>query len=84
MRSVITLSLLLALTVAVGAYGETQTVSAGAGPGFSVKYALWASILGGLSAISLLMGAALGIVWKPRAGAMAALTAFGGGRCWRP
>jgi len=43
------------------------------------RFILWAFILGGLSAISLVIGSVLGIVWKPSARITAAFTAFGAG-----
>jgi CRP-like cAMP-binding protein len=46
---------------------------------FTVEHALWAFLLGTMSAASLLIGAILGITWKPKSGVTAALTAFGGG-----
>ncbi len=45
----------------------------------NLKFAYWAFLLGGLSAISLPMGSVLGIVWKPSPRVTATLTAFGGG-----
>ena len=44
-----------------------------------VKYAVWASLLGALCAVSLPAGAALGVVWKPGTGVTSAMIAFGGG-----
>ena len=46
---------------------------------FSWKYLTYALILGGLSAVSLPLGSALGLVVRPKASVTAALTAFGGG-----
>ncbi|MBI4551264.1 MAG: cyclic nucleotide-binding domain-containing protein [Candidatus Latescibacteria bacterium] len=46
---------------------------------FTLEYALWAFLLGGFSAVSLPMGSMLGIVWKPKPGITASLTAFGAG-----
>ena len=43
------------------------------------KFAFWAFLLGGLSAISLPLGSALGLVWKPSPKVTATFTAFGGG-----
>ncbi|MEW6409732.1 MAG: cyclic nucleotide-binding domain-containing protein [Nitrospirota bacterium] len=48
-------------------------------PSFTIEHALWALLLGGLSAVSLPMGAMLGVLWKPKAWVTAALTAFGAG-----
>ncbi|MFL5753718.1 MAG: ZIP family metal transporter [Bacteroidia bacterium] len=45
----------------------------------TTKYAIWAALLGGLSAISLPLGSLAGIVFKPRASITAAFTAFGAG-----
>ncbi|MCZ6603094.1 MAG: hypothetical protein O6952_08810, partial [Planctomycetota bacterium] len=46
---------------------------------FSFQHFIWAVGLGAISAASLPMGSALGLVWQPRARIIAALTAFGGG-----
>lgn len=43
------------------------------------EYAWWAFLLGALAASALLLGAGMAIVWKPRAGLTAAMTAFGAG-----
>ncbi len=43
------------------------------------EYALWAFLLGLLAASALLIGAGAAMVWKPRAGLTAAMTAFGAG-----
>jgi len=43
------------------------------------EYAWWALLLGALAASALLLGAGTAIVWKPRAGLTAAMTAFGAG-----
>jgi len=45
----------------------------------SGEYALWAFILGGISAISLPLGSLLGISWEPKPAITASLTAFGAG-----
>jgi zinc transporter, ZIP family len=45
----------------------------------TTKYAIWAFVLGGLSAISLPLGAIAGITIKPRPSITGALTAFGAG-----
>ncbi|HBF89003.1 MAG TPA: hypothetical protein DDX39_10215 [Bacteroidales bacterium] len=45
----------------------------------NVKYAYWALMLGGLSAISLPLGSILGLIWKPSPKVTAIFTAFGGG-----
>lgn len=45
----------------------------------TTKFMFWAFLLGGLSAISLVIGSALGIVWKPSPRLTAAFTAFGAG-----
>jgi zinc transporter ZupT len=45
----------------------------------TLKFALWAFILGGLSAVSLPLGSLLGLVWKPSPKVTAAFTAFGAG-----
>jgi CRP-like cAMP-binding protein len=45
----------------------------------TLKFALWALILGGLSAISLPLGSLLGLVWKPNPKVTASFTAFGAG-----
>ncbi|MCK6440610.1 MAG: cyclic nucleotide-binding domain-containing protein, partial [Planctomycetes bacterium] len=46
---------------------------------FSWEYFAWALLLGGISAISLPLGSALGLMVTPRPKVTAALTAFGGG-----
>jgi hypothetical protein len=43
------------------------------------KFALWALLLGGMSAISLPLGSLLGLVWQPKPKLTAAFTAFGAG-----
>lgn len=43
------------------------------------KYAIWSFLVGGLSAISLIIGAICGIVFNPKPKLTAALTAFGAG-----
>ena len=43
------------------------------------QYLTWAIILGALSAASLPLGSALGLVWHPNHKTIGALTAFGGG-----
>lgn len=45
----------------------------------SSKYMLWAFILGGLSALSLVLGSILGILWQPNPRLTAGFTAFGAG-----
>ncbi|HEY1040341.1 MAG TPA: hypothetical protein VGF30_13085 [Bacteroidia bacterium] len=45
----------------------------------TTKYAIWAFALGGLSAISLPLGALAGIGFKPRPSVTASMTAFGAG-----
>ncbi len=45
----------------------------------SGEYALWAFILGGISAISLPLGSLLGVIWEPKPAITASLTAFGAG-----
>ena len=42
-------------------------------------YFIWAIILGALSAASLPLGSALGLVWRPNNKTTGFLTAFGGG-----
>ncbi|MGH9778759.1 MAG: hypothetical protein ACRD5I_10155, partial [Candidatus Acidiferrales bacterium] len=57
-------------------------LSATAAPATSVagpEYAWWAFLLGALAASALLLGAGAAMVWKPRAGLTAAMTAFGAG-----
>jgi CRP-like cAMP-binding protein len=44
-----------------------------------MTYALWALILGGISAVSLPMGSVIGLVTKPKAQVTASLAAFGAG-----
>jgi len=46
---------------------------------FSTKYLIWAIILGGLSAASLPLGSALGVVWQPKPVITGAFAAFGAG-----
>jgi CRP-like cAMP-binding protein len=67
------------LAVAGAAYGEGPAPASAASTGFAAKYAVWALLLGALSAISLPLGSLLGLVWRPRTGVTSALTAFGGG-----
>ena len=43
------------------------------------QYVYWAIILGALSAASLPLGSALGLIWHPNDNIVGALTAFGGG-----
>ncbi|OFX21109.1 MAG: hypothetical protein A2041_05775 [Bacteroidetes bacterium GWA2_31_9b] len=45
----------------------------------TTKFMFWAFLLGGLSAISLVIGSILGIVWKPSPRLTASFTAFGAG-----
>jgi CRP-like cAMP-binding protein len=42
-------------------------------------FAFWAFLLGALSAVSLLIGSILGVMWKPHRSVTASMTAFGGG-----
>ena len=44
-----------------------------------MEYALYAGLLGGISSVSLLIGAGCGLVMRPRPPLTAAMTAFGGG-----
>jgi hypothetical protein len=70
----------LLLATGIAAYGQAHGAAAtGSAAGFSLKYALWAVLLGCVTAVSLPGGALLGIVWKPKTGVTAAMTAFGGG-----
>ena len=43
------------------------------------QFLVWAVLLGGLSAASLPLGSALGLVWRPNNKTIGLLTAFGGG-----
>lgn len=45
----------------------------------SSKFMFWALLLGGFSAVSLVLGSLLGLVWQPGSRLIAAFTAFGGG-----
>jgi CRP-like cAMP-binding protein len=45
----------------------------------SSKFMFWALLLGGFSALSLVLGSLLGIIWEPRPRLTAAFTAFGAG-----
>ncbi|HAN00535.1 MAG TPA: hypothetical protein DCQ26_18225 [Marinilabiliales bacterium] len=45
----------------------------------SSKFAFWAFLLGGFSALSLVLGSALGLLWQPKPIITAAFTAFGAG-----
>jgi zinc transporter ZupT len=59
-------------------------LSSGGVPGatsleFSWKFLIWATILGGLSAVSLPLGSACGLILKPKPRVTGALAAFGGG-----
>jgi len=47
--------------------------------GPQARFAFWAFLLGGLSAISLPLGSAVGLLLKPRAGVTAAAASFGAG-----
>lgn len=82
MRATITMS---ARGVAVWVFAfvvfpaHTHAAEADALRGSGSEYALWALLLGALAAASLLLGSAFGVLWKPRAGLTAALTAFGAG-----
>lgn len=44
-----------------------------------MQYYLWAFLIGGLSAVSLLIGSILGSYWKPSRNITSSLTAFGAG-----
>lgn len=66
------------IAIAHGA-GAEDVPSANPLTSFTIKHALWALLLGTLSAASLPMGSMLGAFWKPKPGLTAALTAFGGG-----
>lgn len=57
----------------------SETTSVSYHPVFTSKFAWWAFILGGLSAISLPLGSLLGLAWKPSPKITAVFTAFGGG-----
>ncbi|MFA6400069.1 MAG: cyclic nucleotide-binding domain-containing protein [Salinivirgaceae bacterium] len=43
------------------------------------KFAFWAFLLGGISAVSLVLGSMLGLIWQPKPVLIAAFTAFGAG-----
>jgi len=43
------------------------------------KFAFWAFLLGGISAVSLVLGSMLGLLWQPKPIITAAFTAFGAG-----
>jgi hypothetical protein len=43
------------------------------------KFAFWAFLLGGISAVSLVLGSMLGLIWQPKPVIIAAFTAFGAG-----
>jgi hypothetical protein len=45
----------------------------------STKFMFWAFLLGGLSAVSLVIGSVMGLVWKPSPRITAGFTAFGAG-----
>jgi len=45
----------------------------------TTQFMFWALVLGGFSAISLVLGSLLGIIWEPRPRLTAAFTAFGAG-----
>lgn len=45
----------------------------------TTRYMFWALILGGFSAISLVLGSLLGLAWQPRPRITAGFTAFGAG-----
>jgi CRP-like cAMP-binding protein len=51
----------------------------GEAPEPTFQFMFWALVLGGFSAISLVLGSALGLVWQPRPRMIAAFTAFGAG-----
>ncbi|MBM3264015.1 MAG: hypothetical protein FJY97_11405 [candidate division Zixibacteria bacterium] len=46
---------------------------------FTFQYTMWSIGLGCLVGVSLVIGAVLGIVWKPPSNITSALTAFGAG-----
>lgn len=54
-------------------HGEMEPI------GFSMTYAIWAFILGGISAVSLPMGSLAGIIAKPKPQITGAMAAFGAG-----
>jgi CRP-like cAMP-binding protein len=69
--------ILVILTVATPAFGINEVaVTTQSG---TEKFAFWAFILGGLSAFSLVTGALLGILWRPKPKLIASFTAFGAG-----
>jgi zinc transporter ZupT len=47
--------------------------------GEGARFLFWAFLLGGISAISLVFGALLGLIWQPGARVNAAFTAYGAG-----
>ena len=61
------------------AAGQNHNTHGMASAGFSSQYAIWAFLLGGFSALSLLIGSVVGVVGKPKTGVLAAMTAFGSG-----
>lgn len=71
--------LLLALFFVPIIVFANSTLSIANHPHSNPKFAMWALILGGLSAISLPLGSLLGLVWKPSPRITAIFTAFGGG-----
>ena len=70
------------LIIAIVFVAVERVANSGVVPEFlhpTKKYAIWAFLVGGLSAISLIIGAICGIVFKPKPKLTAALTAFGAG-----
>lgn len=79
MKNKISSGILLLLILAGCAWGSAVVFDPEMAPEFSVKFAWWALILGGISAVSLPMGSVVGLVFRPKVQITAALAAFGAG-----
>ena len=74
-RSILILTCIFFINMQVKAGIPEETLTAVT----NSKFAFWAFLLGGLSALSLVIGAFLGITWKPSLKLTAGFTAFGAG-----
>lgn len=81
MSSLCTIGLLFVFLLVPGADGGSpeKVPQLAASAEFSFEYALWAFALGTLAAAALPLGSMLAVLWKPKPGLTAALTAFGAG-----
>jgi len=71
--------LVLLLTILFVPFAFSNTNATPVAVDGSSKYILWSFLLGGLSALSLVLGSILGIIWQPNPRITAAFTAFGAG-----